>query len=129
MNLEDKKTSVINAVLVGMHPEDAYVYAGLTPTEITLLDKDEDFQRCVAQNSRILENQLLTQMKNIAERQVRMGKEGATAWLLEKLYPRYSSKPQEASVPVTINLSQKDPLDLDTVTVAAPSQAGPEANE
>lgn len=124
MTLEDKKNSVINAVEVGMLPEDAYVFAGLSPSEIVIVDNDDSFQRRLAQSSRILENRLLVQMQNIAERQVRMGKEGATAWMLEKLFPRYSSKPQESNVPVTINLSSADPANLDTVSVVKPQESG-----
>lgn len=121
MTLNEKKDSVLNAIMVGMLPEDAYIFAGLTSEEINLLDKDDDFQRSIAQGSRVLEHQLLTQMRSIADKQMRMGKEGATTWLLEKLYPRYSSKPQEGTVPVTINLSQSDPVNMDTVTINRPA--------
>lgn len=117
MNIVEKKDLVSNAVIVGMSLEDAYVYAGLTPSEITTLEHDDDFQRQMHQQSRELERQLLVQMRQIADRQVRLGKENATAWLLEKLYPRYSSKPQESTAPITINLGQNDPASLDTVTI------------
>lgn len=123
MDLNSKIDSVINAVTVGMTPEDAYIFAGLTTQEIALLEGDEDLQRRLKQCSRALEHHLLMQMSDIANKQVRMGKEGATAWLLEKLFPRYSSKPQESAVPVTINLGQQDPASLDTVTIMNPAES------
>lgn len=117
----EKLDKIHNALLVGLSQADAFVYAGLTETEIELATKDPDLQRTFAATNKALEFTLLNRMNEISEKQVRMGKEGATAWMLEKLYPRYGSKPQGELPEIHIHMKDDEPTDYDNVTVFNPT--------
>lgn len=114
---QDKKDSVYNALLVGMTLEDAYVYAGLTPDEVVAANEDIFLQSQWKQVMKSLEMSLLTNMKTVADKQVKLGKSDATEWMLEHLFARYSGKPKENSGEIHIHLSDTDPKSLDTVEV------------
>ena len=115
-----KLDNIENALLVGMTQADAFIYAGLTADEIDEAQHDEELQRIFNKYNKDLEFGLLKRMNEIAERQVRMGKEGATAWQLEHLYPRYSGKPQNELPEIHIHMKDDDPADYDTVTINNP---------
>lgn len=117
MITEQKKDSLINALSCGMAKEDAYIYAGLTSREIEEVGLDENMMNTMAQINKRFEFQLLNQMVDISEKQSHMGKEGATAWLLEKLFPRYSGKPISDTGEVHIHLDPTDPAEYDTVEI------------
>jgi len=89
---QEKKDKIYNACIVGMSPTDAYVYARLTPEEISELDSDPEYQRELGGIYREVEYNLLDNMRRAAVFQVGVGKHDATAWLLERLYPRYNIK-------------------------------------
>ena len=114
---QDKKDSVYNALLVGMTLEDAYVYAGLTPDEVVAANEDMFLQSQWKQVMKSLEMSLLTNMKTVADKQMKLGKSDATEWMLEHLFSRYSGKPKENSGEIHIHLSDTDPKNLDTVEV------------
>lgn len=102
---EKQKTDIENALLIGMALEDAYVYAGVTPREIEALESDDVWMRNVARRSKQYEYSLLSQLGEVQERQIRMGKEGAITWALEHMFPRYSNKPTVDGQPLNINLN------------------------
>ena len=112
---QDKKDSVYNALLVGMTLEDAYVYAGLTPDEVVAANEDIFLQSQWKQVMKSLEMSLLTNMKTVADKQVKLGKSDATEWMLEHLFARYSGKPKENSGEIHIHMNDRDPKDVDTV--------------
>lgn len=116
----EKLDKIHNALLAGMSQADAFVYAGLTEAEIEFATNDHDLQRTFSQYNKSLEYSLLRQMREISEKQIRMGKEGATAWLLEKLYPRYAAKPQNELPEIHLHMSDDEPTQLDTVQVFNP---------
>lgn len=102
---EKQKSDIENALLIGMAVEDAYVYAGLSPREIEALAENDEWQRNISRRVKQHEYSLLSQLGEVAERQIRMGKEGAITWALEHMYPRYSNKPTVDGQPLTINLN------------------------
>lgn len=117
MITQSKLDAIQNALLVGMTQADAFVYAGLTAAEVEEAQHDEALQLSFSKINKELEYSLLKRMDEIAERQIRMGKEGATAWMLEHLYPRYSGKPQAELPEIHIHMDDKDPAEEDTVTI------------
>lgn len=114
MLTQDKKDKIYNALLVGMALEDAYIYAGLTPQEITEVTEDDRAQAEWRQLIKGFEFGLLGRMNEISQKQSRMGKEQATEWMLEKLFPRYSGKPQGDIGTININI-QNQPGDDDCI--------------
>lgn len=115
---QDKKDSVYNALLVGMTLEDAYVYAGLTPDEVVSVTEDMFLQAQWRQVMKSLELSLLTNMRTVADKQVKLGKSDATEWLLEHLFARYSGKPKDNGGEIHIHLNDTDPVELDTVEIS-----------
>lgn len=109
---QNKRDKIYNALLIGMALEDAYIYAGLTEAEIVSVTEDTTLQLEWQQLIKSFEFDLLSQMKEISQKQVRMGKEAATTWMLEKMFPRYSGKPQGDVGTVNLNISySKDDSD------------------
>lgn len=102
MLTHEEEDRIYNALVVGMTIHDAYIYAGLSPAQITEADEDTELQRKLSMMNKELEFRLLSRLDAIAAKQAKMGKEGATTWMLEKMFPRYSAKPQ-TEMPV-INL-------------------------
>ncbi len=85
----EKEDRIYNALLVGMSLDDAYIYAGLTPQEIAYVSEDPVHQSKWARLYKEFEYGLLDNMSEIARKQVKIGKESATTWLLEKMFPRF----------------------------------------
>lgn len=102
---ERQKDAIYNALLVGMALDDAYVYAGLTPAEISEVSESEPLQREWAHVTKQHEFNLLATLQGVIEKQKHMGKEGAVTWALEHMYPRYGNKPTADGQPLTINLN------------------------
>lgn len=114
---EEKENKIYNALLIGMSLADAYVYAGLSPQEITIVSEDPEYQLKYARLNKEFEYRLLTDLHEVARKQVKMGKEAALTWMLEKMFPRYSSKPQNENPTVNIHFDNVDPAALDTVAI------------
>jgi len=113
---QEQKDDIFNALIVGMQPEDAYLFAKLDIETINWIADDEQTQAWIKHVQKQLEYNLLTDMKNGAQRQIAVGKTDATQWLLEHLYPRYSAK--AAPDTGTINLILKrgeDTSDIESV--------------
>lgn len=123
-----KKDKIYNALMVGMDLGDAYIYAGLTEDEILYISEDEQSQLEYKQLVKDFEFSLLTQMNEIARKQARVGKEQATAWMLEKMFPRYSGKPTAESGEVHLHFNNVDPTVYDTVELFNPAQDEDQGN-
>lgn len=117
-----KKDKIYNALITGMALEDAYIYAGLSPTEIEAVSEDEELQREFHEQIKSFEFVLLNRINDISQKQVRMGKETATTWMLEHMFPRYSGKPQAEGGQVHLHFVDSDPAKLDTVEVFKPNE-------
>lgn len=104
---QDKKDKIYNALLIGMALEDSYIYAGLSADEITYVSEDDALQSEWRQLTKAFEFDLLHQINDISKKQAKMGKEAATTWMLEKMFPRYSGKPQGAVGSITLNINNQ----------------------
>jgi hypothetical protein len=111
----EKQDAIYNALAVGMALDDAYIYARLTPQEILRVQEDPDQQAYYAQVSKQLEYSLLDNMRQATRIQVGLGKHEGTAWLLERLYPRYSTKAQGDIGRITLALTDEHPPNLKIV--------------
>ena len=118
----DKKDKVYNALIIGMALEDAYIYAGLTADEIKEVSEDEALQLEFHQIIKSFEFGLLNQLNEVSKKQVKMGKETATTWMLEHMFTRYSGKPQEEGKIVNISFNNIDPATYDTVEINKPEE-------
>lgn len=114
---QEKDDRIYNALLTGMALSDAYIYAGLTPAEIVSVSEDPEYQAKYAKITKEFEYSLLSDLQEVSRKQVKMGKEAALTWMLEKMFPRYSSKPQNENPTVNIHFDNVDPADVDTVTI------------
>lgn len=103
MITQDKIDNILNALMVGMALEDAYVFASLTPTEITEAADNEEYQALFASTAKNYEYGLLSKLNAVIDKQKNMGKEGAVTWALEHMYPRYTNKNPGDGQPITIN--------------------------
>ena len=117
---QDKQDKIFNALTVGMALTDAYVYAGLTEAEITEATDNVALQTKWHSIIKGFEFSLLSSLNEIAHKQARVGREGATVWMLEKMFPRYSSKPQPDVGEVHLHFNNVDPTEYDTVEVFNP---------
>lgn len=116
---QDKKDKIYNALIIGMALEDAYIYAGLTQDEIKRVSEDDVLQAEWRSIIKSFEFTLLTRLDEVSKKQARMGKEAATTWMLEKMFPRYSGKPQGDVGTININITpQAD--DDDCVEIHTP---------
>lgn len=108
-----QEDDITNALIVGMALEDAYVLAGLPPALIADLSEDDHWQRKFHKLSKEHEYGLLERLGKIMEKQERAGREGATTWALEHMYPqRYANKNVGEGRTVNIVLDgHKDPAD------------------
>lgn len=119
---QEKEDKIYNALVVGMALEDAYILAGLSEAEIEAIGEDPHYQLKFKQLTKEFEMGLLNNMNTIAAKQVKMGREGATTWMLEHMFPRYSGKPQNEGGEVHLHFDNKDPLEYDTVEVYNPKK-------
>jgi hypothetical protein len=112
---EAQHDAVYNAIAVGMAIEDAYMYAGLSPQETLEASEDPALQTELTRYTKQLEYSLLDNMRVASRTQVANGKHEATAWLLERLYPRYSQKAQGDIGRITLALSDAEGAQLKIV--------------
>lgn len=113
----DKEDKIHNALIVGMALEDAYIYAGLTPQEIEAASEDTVLQTKWHSIIKGYEFSLLKRMNDISQKQVKVGRETATTWMLEHMFPRYSGKPMNDMPPIHLHIDAADPANYDTVTI------------
>ena len=120
MITQDKRDKIYNALLIGMALEDAYIYAGLTADEIVQVNEDTKLQAEWHQLIKSFEFSLLSDLQDVIRKQAKMGKEAALTWSLEKMFPRYSGKPQGDVGTINITITpQAD--DDDCVEIHAPT--------
>lgn len=115
-----KEDKIYNALVIGMSLEDAYIYAGLTPDEIEAISEDAAHQTKYKQLTKEFEFNLLNRMNEVSQKQVRAGRETATTWMLEHMFPRYSGKPQNEGGEVHLHFNNVDPAQYDTVEIFNP---------
>lgn len=116
-----KEDKIYNALVIGMALEDAYIYAGLTPSEIEGLAEDTEHQIKWKQLTKEFEFGLLNRMSEVSQKQAKMGREQATTWMLEHMFPRYSGKPQNEGGEVHLHFNNVDPVEYDTVEIFNPT--------
>ena len=116
-----KEDKIYNALVIGMALEDAYIYAGLTPSEIEGLAEDTEHQIKWKQLTKEFEFGLLNRMVEVSQKQAKMGREQATTWMLEHMFPRYSGKPQNEGGEVHLHFNNVDPVEYDTVEIFNPT--------
>lgn len=112
---QQQKDDIFNALIVGMTPEDAFLFAKLTPEEIVWCAEDVDMQAWIKHTTKHLEFNLLSDMKKGAQIQISNGKTEATQWLLEHLYPRYSAKASAEAGTINFILSKEKTEDIESV--------------
>lgn len=112
-----KPDLIYNAILIGMSLQDAYIYAGCTEAEILALSEDEDFQARMAKLSKHAEYELLEKLQTVIDKQVNRGCESALTWLLTKLNPRYTDKPQATLPDLHLHIDGADPAGYDNVEI------------
>lgn len=120
MITQDKRDKIYNALLIGMALEDAYIYAGLTADEIVQVNEDTKLQAEWHQLIKSFEFSLLSDLQDVIRKQAKMGKEAALTWSLEKMFPRYSGKPQGDVGTININI-QNQADDDDCVEIHTPT--------
>jgi hypothetical protein len=110
--------AIINALNVGMAPEDAFIYAGLTPEELVLATESEHYQAKWRQCSKQLEYSLLDNVRVASLREVAAGRSDSTRWMLERLFTRYSAK-QVGTEQTPIHLHMDTVIPQSVMTVVA----------
>lgn len=120
---QEKEDRIYNALVIGMALEDAYIYAGLTPQEIELVTEDTEHQVKWRQILKGFEFNLLNRMDDISRKQAKLGREQATTWMLEHLFPRYSGKPMSDMPDIHLHIDGTDPAAYDTVEIVNAPQA------
>lgn len=116
-----KEDKIYNALVIGMALEDAYIYAGLTPAEIEAVAEDPEYQTKWHQMVKQFEYGLLNRMNEVSIKQAKLGREQATTWMLEHMFPRYSGKPQNEGGEVHLHFNNVDPAEYDTVEIFNPN--------
>lgn len=114
---QEKEDRIYNALTIGMALDDAYIYAGLSPQEIEAIAEDTEHQLKYKKLIKEHEFGLLQRMTAISEKQAKLGREQATTWMLEHMYPRYSGKPMSDMPDIHLHIDGADPADYDTVTI------------
>lgn len=116
----NKSDLIYNALLVGMSLQDAYIYAGCTEAEILEYSEDVVLQQRWAQVGKQLEYGLLEKLGVVIDKQVNRGSESALTWLLTKLNPRYTDKPQSTLPDLHLHIDPTDPNVYDNVEIFNP---------
>lgn len=116
----EKEDRIYNALIIGMSLDDAYIYAGLTPKEIEYVSQDDEHQSKWHRLTKEFEFTLLTRIDEISRKQSKVGKEGATTWMLEHMFPRYSGKPTGDMPDIHLHIDSTDPAEYDTVKINVP---------
>ena len=114
---QEKEDRIYNALIIGMALDDAYIYAGLTAQEIELVAEDTALQVKFKKYVKETEYGLLKRMNDISQKQAKVGRESATTWMLEHMFPRYSGKPMSDMPDIHLHIDGTDPIEYDTVTV------------
>lgn len=114
---QEKEDRIYNALIIGMALDDAYIYAGLTAQEIELIAEDTVLQSKFKRYIKETEYGLLKRMGEISQKQAKVGRETATTWMLEHMFPRYSGKPMSDMPDIHLHIDGTDPADYDTVVI------------
>jgi hypothetical protein len=119
---EAKKDQIVNGISAGMLLEDMFILTNCTPEDMLQLNADKFFlARCKCAGKE-LERDLLTNLSEIIRVQTDKGKDHATIWLLGKMNPRFSERPEMGDKPGVINIITQ-PVDISkmsTVEIHSP---------
>lgn len=126
---KDKEDKIYNALVIGMALDDAYIYAGLSPQEIEAVTEDAEHQIKWKQIIKGFEFGLLGRMDEISRKQSKVGKEAATTWMLEHMFPRYSGKPMNEMPDIHLHIDAADPANYDTVKINNAPVAEPDIDQ
>ena len=119
----EKQDKIHNALIIGMALDDAYIFAGLTPSEIEAVSEDVQLQTKWHMMIKEYEFSLLKRMNEISQKQAKVGRETATTWMLEHEFPRYSGKPMNDMPDIHLHIDAADPSQYDIVKIInTPSQ-------
>lgn len=114
---EAKRTALNNALATGLSPESAYLFANLTADEMEAIQADDEEQAAIANRVVQVEQMLLQRMMSISMTQATRGRESATTWLLEKMFPRYAGRPQADIGEIHLHMGDPDLDTMDTVEI------------
>jgi hypothetical protein len=113
---DDQRDQIYNGLIVGMSPEDCFLFAGLSAETINWIADDDEIQMWIHQTQKLLEYNLLQNMHKGSEIQISNGKTEGTQWLLERLYSRYSQKATPDTGTINLVLKRgEDTSDIETV--------------
>ena len=111
-----KADLIYNALLIGMALPDAFMYAACTENEI-LEYSEEPYASRWATVQKQVEYGLLEKLNTVIDKQMNRGDAGALTWLLQRLNPRYTDKPQSTLPEIHMHLDPSDPATYDAVTI------------
>lgn len=123
-----KLDTIRNALLIGMALDDAFIYAGCSPEEMLEIKDNDELMSEFRQYLKRYEFTLLSKLNDVIDKQVHMGREAAVTWALEKLYPRYASKPQKELPDIHMHFDNTDPAEYDTVEIVNQGAMDVDAN-
>lgn len=93
MDLKNKKQQLFRLIKLGMELYRAELVVGCTEKEVSLLDKDEDFNQKIKEHEAIGEKELLDKLEDAIDIGVDKGSSSAIQWKLERLNSnRWGSK-------------------------------------
>lgn len=124
-----KQDLIYNALLIGMSLNDAYIYAGCTEDEILEYSEDEVLQQIWAGVQKQFEYSLLEKLGTVIDKQVNRGSESALTWLLQRLNPRYTDKPQSQLPDLHLHIDSQDPEEYENVEIHKPKSKETEVKE
>lgn len=116
---EGQKDQILSGIRIGMPLEDMLVLCELSPQEMQDLQKDEFFMARAASMTKTLSYNLLKNLQDTIDIQVRKGKDHAITWLLEKTNPFFAAKSDAGDKPGVVNIftQSTDLVASDTVSV------------
>ena len=116
--LEEKKNLIKNGISAGMDMEDMFILSHCTMDQMATLRADSFFLSECACEAKILEKDLLHGLIQTIALQQDKGKDHGTIWLLGKLNPRFSDRPESGDKPGVINIHTQN-LNLETMDTVA----------
>lgn len=126
--IDQKKDLILNGLKAGMDLDDLFIMARCSPNEILTLKADEYFMSDCKCAPKELEIDLLKQLHQAILVQTDKGKDHGVTWLLGKINPRYSDRPENGDKPGIINI-YTEPLDLKAMPTVDIVGAVPEEEE
>lgn len=110
---------ILSGIALGLPLEDMLVLSEVSPQDMVELQKDEMFMAKANAANKKLTYDLLNNLHDIIDVQVRKGKDHAVTWLLEKTNPFFAAKGDTGDKPGVVNIftQNTDIAASDTVAV------------